>query len=131
MLPSGAFPTAYIAGSTSQNNLINLDSIGTTSWVLHNVCGSQLGSAANPLALILTPTTWNSEFQNAPNDGIVGVVSQLNNTTSTLTVPNIIHSPGIETLNFAAPSELDPGSGIPDLVVNLLNEATTGTDFFQ
>jgi hypothetical protein len=41
----------------------------------------------------------------------------------------VIHSPGIELLGFNPPSELDSSSGIPDAVVNLLNEAINGADF--
>ena len=41
----------------------------------------------------------------------------------------IIHSPGIERLNFLGPSGLDAGSGVPDLVIDLLNEPITGSDF--
>ena len=39
------------------------------------------------------------------------------------------HTSPIESLGFIGPSEIDPGSGIPDAVVGLLNEATNGPDF--
>ncbi|HVO63910.1 MAG TPA: hypothetical protein VMT53_23515 [Terriglobales bacterium] len=55
--------------------------------------------------------------------------SQLNNTGSTLIFSGVIHSPGVEIVNFNPPSELDPASGIPDEVINLLNESTSGGDF--
>jgi len=51
--------------------------------------------------------------------------SQLNNSSSTL-----IFS-GFEALNFSPPSEVYTSSGIPDEVINLLNEAVNGPDFFS
>jgi len=41
----------------------------------------------------------------------------------------VTHTSPIESLGFIGPSEIDPGSGIPDAVVGLLNEATNGPDF--
>lgn len=132
------FPTAYIAGSTLPANLALLDSytyivtlLGTipvpsTSAAIYSLCGQKYN---DPLALLLTPTTWNQEFGGATNDGIVTVVSQINAGSSTLIFPGVIHSPGFEELNFSPPSEVDTASGIPDEVINLLNEVTTGPDF--
>ena len=123
---SQPFPIAYVAGSTTAANLSNLDSYFSASATIYNVCG-RIGR--DPLALRLTPTTWNQEFSGLANDGIVPQTSQLNGTSSTLTFTGVIHSPGVETLNFNPPSEVDTGSGIPDEVINLLNEATTGQIF--
>ena len=131
------FPTAYIAGSTEAPNLALLNlhkSVGpiqvpaNTSALIHDTCGDGFN---DPLALNLTPTTWNQEFGGAANDGIVLVTSQLNGMPSTLTFSGVIHSPGFERLNFSPPAEVDSASGIPDAVVNLLNESVYGADFFS
>ena len=91
------------------------------------------GAVRDPLALDLNSQSWNALFSLAPNDGIVPVVSQLNGTSgpsaSLLTIPGVIHSPGIEGLGFNPPSEVDSASGIPDWVVDLLNEPTNGNEF--
>ena len=101
------------------------------SSVIHKFC------SGNPIADLLTSDTWNGEFLGEPNDGIVPVSSQLGGTSSTLVFSNnagsgfgVIHSPGIELLNFLGPSEVDSVSGIPDEVINLLNEQINGPDFF-
>ena len=122
------FPVAYLAGSTNPGNL---------SGVGHNVSGSVLsitcGDFNDPLALDLQPPSWNNVFGGVANDGIVPVTSQLNSpivtSSAANTFPGVIHSPGILDLGFSPPSELDPSSGIPDAVVNLLNEAPNGSDF--
>ena len=118
---------AYLAGSTNPSNLQNLDSFLSASYHLRSVCLTYYGSG---LAYDLAPTLWNNVFS-AANDGIVPVSSQLNGTTSatTNTFQGVIHSPGIEILNFTAPTELDSQSGIPDAVVGLLNEDVNGPDF--
>jgi PGAP1-like protein len=124
------FPMAYLAGSTNTASLQYIDSTLTKSQLLRIGCWT-LAASGSPLAYDLTPTLWNSVFSNQANDGVVPVTSQLNTTSSTAanTFPGVIHSPGIETLNFFGPSEVDSQSGIPDAVVNLLNEATNGPDF--
>ncbi len=122
-----SLPTAHIAGSTTSANLSQLDAYFSVSSSLYNTCGAV---SNDPLALRLTPTLWNQEFGGVANDGIVTLISQHNATSSTLTFPGVIHSPGIETLNFNPPTELDPASGIPDEVINLLNEQIKGSDFF-
>jgi pimeloyl-ACP methyl ester carboxylesterase len=131
-LPSGSFPIAYIAGSTIPAiNLFNLDArLLSASGYIYTWCGVVGGS---PLAQLLTNTpsgTWNREFNLLANDGIVPVISQTNSCSSELIFPGTIHSQGIEKLDFTGPSELDSASGIPDEVINLLNEQITGPDFF-
>jgi pimeloyl-ACP methyl ester carboxylesterase len=124
------FPMAYIAGSTNAANLQNLDSTPSVSELLRLGCLYITIGPPSPLAYDLTPALWNNVFS-AANDAVVPLSSQLNNTTSTPTntFQGVIHSPGIEILNFSPPSEVDSQSGIPDAVVNLLNEATNGPDF--
>jgi hypothetical protein len=46
-------------------------------------------------------------------------------------VNGVIHSHGMERLNFTPPTALDPASGIPDEVIKLLNEPIAGPDFFS
>lgn len=121
------FPMAYLAGSTNQNNLNNVGST-VRGKVLTTIC------ASSPLAQFLTPTEWNNVFGDVANDGLVPVYSQLNYTSSSMgtggnTYTGVIHTSMLTALGFAVPSELDSGSGIPDAVVNLLNEATNGPDF--
>jgi pimeloyl-ACP methyl ester carboxylesterase len=126
-LPTGLFPVGYIAATTSSVNLAGLNAT-FPSWSasVFDICGLIFG---NPLALDLTPAGWNAVFSGEPNDAIVPVSSQLNGTSSTLIVPSTIHSGGIENLDFLGPTELETSSGIPDMIVNLLNEATSCSDF--
>jgi hypothetical protein len=123
IFPSQPTPTAYIAGSTTAENLQDLDS--GVALAIHIACGILL----NPVALRLTSTGWNDEFSGEANDGIVPVSSQLSGLSSALLKIGVIHSPGTEQLNLRGPSELDYGSGIPDQVIDLLNEPVTGSDF--
>jgi len=125
------FPIAYLAGKTDFN--INLNGLGDTvgGQAIYWICG---GVFDDPVAQALTQGNWDQQiFGGADNDGIVPVTSQLNGFSSTIgsinTLPGVIHSPGIEKLGFNAPTELDPTSGIPDAVVNLLNEPSNGVDF--
>jgi hypothetical protein len=57
--------------------------------------------------------------------------NQVNRFSSVMIFPGVMHSPGLEGLNFSPPTEVDPASGIPDEVINLLNEQITGPDFFR
>jgi pimeloyl-ACP methyl ester carboxylesterase len=128
------FPMAFLAGSTNSNSLKGLGNTGS-GLAIFAICGTLAG---DPLGYDLGQNYWTLlVFSNAANDGIVPVTSQLNTgqangTTSTTanTLSGVIHSPGIEPLGFNPPSELDASSGIPDAVVNLLNEATNGADFY-
>ncbi len=129
------FPMAYLAGTTNSASLRNVDSIGSTSFWIRLAC---VGFGGSGLAYDLTPTLWNNVFGEA-NDGVVPLSSQLNATGSVLTsIPGgvsantfqgAIHSPGFEALDFSPPTEVSTASGVPDAVVNLLNEATNGPDF--
>jgi len=121
------FPIAYVAGATLPNNLAGLDCGGLcNAQQLRLWCGLR---AANPLANALTSQNWSNLFGEA-NDGIVPLGSQLNATSNLLlTFSGVIHSPGIEALGFNSPSELDSASGIPDKIMDLLNEATDSVDF--
>lgn len=123
------YPIAYVAGAAIQNvNLASLDCNGTCNAnLLRVLCGTL---AQNPLAKVLTSQDWPSVFGGAANDAIVPTSSQLNDTTDLLRVfPFVIHTPAIASLNFTGPGELQTASGIPDVVVDLLNERADGHDF--
>ncbi len=115
------FPTAYIAGIATSANLKGLSCIFCNAGALRLIC------SGNPLAADLTAAKWPTIYgQN--NDTIVPVDSALNN-LSGLQYSGVIHTAALETLNFNGPSVLDPASTISTVVINLLNEAPTGTDF--
>ncbi|HZR66983.1 MAG TPA: hypothetical protein VFA85_17725 [Terriglobales bacterium] len=89
------------------------------------------------IGLLYRPTPKRLLYKAGRHTRIVPVSSQLGGTSSTLVFSNnagsgfgVIHSPGIELLNFLGPSEVDPASRIPDEVISLLNEQTNGPDFF-
>jgi pimeloyl-ACP methyl ester carboxylesterase len=118
---SQPFHTAYIAGVATSTNLKGLSCIFCNAEALRLIC------SGNPLASDLTASKWPTIYgQN--NDTIVPVDSSLNNLTG-LSYSGVIHTAALETLNFNGPSVLDPASGISSEVINLLNEAPTGTDF--
>jgi len=91
----------------------------------------------SPVAQNFTTAGWKSGNMNGlDNDGIVPVTSQLNNTTG---IPGqnlflgVVHSIGAEEMGFCGPNELGPdgNTGIQTQVINLLNESTTGPDFYS
>jgi hypothetical protein len=125
---SHPFPIAYIGATTNSGNLSNLDSTGSKSAAIYRTCGTLGGE---PLALRLTPPGWNQEFSGADNDAVVALTSQLNGSSSTLIYPGVIHSTGLKDLDFNPPTELALESGIPWELLNLLNEAVNGPDFFS
>ena len=115
------FPTAYIAGIATSTNLNGLSCLFCNAESLRILC------SGNPLATDLTATNWPKIFgQN--NDTIVPQDSALNNLTG-LEYSGVIHTAGLETLDFNGPSVLDAASNISSEVINLLNEAPTGIDF--
>lgn len=125
---AGALPFAMArisAITQGGNNLNNLNCIICWSSALKAVC------SPDPLAIALTPTGWDTLFGQY-NDAVVPKLSQLNGGTAGPNIPTltgVIHSPGLETLDFLPPTELDPDSGVPGQVVNLLNEPPSGSDF--
>lgn len=118
------FPIAYIGATTSAANLGGLNCTFCNAQLIRLRC------PLDTLALLLHPTTWDQVFDSATNDGIVTLTSQLNSKSSTLVHAGVIHSSGLKDLDFNPPTELDPGSGIPGDLINLLNEAINGSDFF-
>jgi hypothetical protein len=109
------------------NNLSNLNcsifNLDCLAAELKLACGNA------PLALALNPTGWDTVFGQY-NDAVVPILSQLNGGTAhPRTLTGVIHSPGLETLNFLPPTEFDPNSGVPTTVLNLLNEPPNGCDF--
>jgi pimeloyl-ACP methyl ester carboxylesterase len=122
------FPIAYIAGAALQSNFAGLDCTLCKAGMLRALCGGTV--PGDPLANDLTSQNWSTVFASASSDALAPVSSQLNGTSNQLLVfPGVVHSQGIEQLDFGPPSELDSQSGIPDEVVDLLNELVNGTDF--
>jgi hypothetical protein len=118
------FPMAYLAGTLSSVNLAGLNCTVCKASYLRN-----LKCPSSPLAQDLTAAGWPSVFGTSnPSDGIVPLTSQLNGTSTGNPTTGVIHSSGLEGLDFAGPSELDPGV-IAVGAVDLLNEAKIGSDF--
>jgi pimeloyl-ACP methyl ester carboxylesterase len=115
------FPTAYIAGIATSANLKGLSCLFCNAEVLRILC------AGDPLAKDLTASNWSTIYGQS-NDTIVPLDSALNNLTG-LQYSGVIHTAALETLDFDGPSVLDPASNISNEVINLLNEAPTGSDF--
>ena len=115
------FPTAYIGGIATSANLNGLSCLFCNAEALRILC------AGNPLATDLTATKWTTIF-GQDNDTIVPLDSALNNLAG-LEYSGVIHTAGLETLNFNGPSVLDAASNISGEVITLLNESPTGGDF--
>jgi hypothetical protein len=115
------FPTAYIAGIATSTNLNGLSCFFCNAEALRLLC------AGNPLATDLTAKNWPTIF-GQDNDTIVPLDSALNNLTG-LEYSGVIHTAGLETLDFNGPAVLDAASNISSEVITLLNEAPSGTDF--
>ena len=137
--PHPPFRMALISATEGANNLAGLSChLGTNncqSAQLYWWCGQIQG---DPLALALTPTEWEQMvFGALPNqylsDAVVPLTSQLDGNVSAgpniPTLTGVMHSPGLTSLNFVPPSELDQNGGVPGQVVNLLNEPPSGPDF--
>jgi pimeloyl-ACP methyl ester carboxylesterase len=115
------FPTAYIAGIETSSNLNGLSCIFCNAEALRLLC------SGNPLATDLTAKNWPNVFSQ-DNDAIVPLDSALNNLTG-LQYSGVIHTAGLETLDFNGPSVLDAASNVSSEVITLLNEEPTGSDF--
>jgi len=115
------FPTAYIAGAATSSNLNGLSCFFCNAEALRLLC------SGNPLATDLTAKNWPTIFSQG-NDTIVPLDSALNNLTG-LEYSGVIHTAGLETLDFNGPSVLDAAPNIAGEVITLLNEAPTGSDF--
>lgn len=90
------------------------------------------GCRGNPLAGKLNSAGWPTLFPGDNSDAIVPDTSQLNGGTGTLgAFGPAIHSVSLEDLDFSGPGELEPGSGIPDAVVDRLNYRTDDPVFQQ
>ena len=115
------FPTAYIAGIATSANLNGLSCLFCNAEALRILC------SGDPLATDLTAKNWPKIF-GQDNDTIVPLDSALNNLTG-VQYSGVIHTAGLETLDFNGPSVLDAASNISGEVITLLNEAPTGGDF--
>jgi pimeloyl-ACP methyl ester carboxylesterase len=119
--PVQPFPTAYIAGIATSANLNGLSCFFCNAEALRILC------SGNPLATDLTAKNWPKVF-GQDNDAIVPLDSALNNLTGPQ-FSGVIHTAGLETVDFNGPSVLDAASNISSEVITLLNEAPTGVDF--
>ncbi len=87
------------------------------------------------LAANLSPLGWPAVFGAPPNnksDAIVPLNSQLNGVPSPLQVIGIVHSAGLEDLDFTGPGELDPLEGmitIQTIVISALNASVHNSTF--
>lgn len=119
------FPIAYVGATSTSTNWANLDGNFTASSWVHFWCPIDI------IANNLTPTGWTTLFSSQPSDSVVWLNSQFNGFDSGAGGPfsGIIHSVGLESLNFVGPAELDSASTIGTEVVNLLNEMKQGADF--
>jgi len=110
--------TAFVAGVTTQSNLNGLGTSRAAFWIHDLRCFS------NPLAMSLTPTTWDDDvFSGQPNDAIVPLQSQFNG-ASGFEFSHFVHSQGAEALGFTGPSVLvESQPDIPAFVIGLLNTA--------
>jgi pimeloyl-ACP methyl ester carboxylesterase len=119
------FWTAMIAGvmSAGQLNGLGCGPFCHAAYIRFHCKGSSL---ADNLTVAGWPT-----IVGQSSDSIVPLNSQVNgNTSVAIQMMPAIHSRGMESLDFLAPSELDSGSGIPDKVITLLNTAITTTGTF-
>jgi hypothetical protein len=127
LLSNAGPPPFAMARVSAAEDLNNLNGIGFPSWgwVLHKRCSPA------PLAVDLTPSDWPIVFGGVDSDAVVPVSSQQNGCeVNLLPLPGVVHSPGMVTgLGFHGPSELDSASGVPNLVLTLLNDSPGGTDF--
>jgi pimeloyl-ACP methyl ester carboxylesterase len=122
------FPMAYIAGSATSGNLSGAGS--TSKGLVMRACGTVF---SDPLGAALTSQSWPNIFAADPtyghdSDAIVPIRSQLNNNSGSIS-PNVIHTADIEQLGFGGPGELEGTNTVPNIVINLLNEASSGSDF--
>ena len=128
------FPTALVVGVMASSNLTGIDCIFGIHWGVCAAEGIRKSCKTNPLAINLTSTNWPTMLggQSASDsDAVVPKTSQLNNTSLTsvaLQVSGVVHSTGMEQLNFNPPAELDSAS-IATEVIALLNESLTGVDY--
>ncbi|HME07694.1 MAG TPA: hypothetical protein VKG25_11605 [Bryobacteraceae bacterium] len=120
---------AFLAGATSISNLYTLDSASVP-----RLLRAGIGCPNDPLPQSFTSARWNSDLfgtaaipVGVANDGVVSVTSQFNGLSSGYIGPGLIHSRGLETLGFSAPSELDD-PGISGQVRLLLNAPRSGTN---
>lgn len=124
--PQSPFVMARVSAIENGSNLNGLN-YSVSEEYLYRICGS---SQNDPLALDLTPSNWYNVF-GQDSDAVVPILSQLNGRLPAHpgTLSGIIHSRGMLSLGFYGPVELDGGSGVSTVVINLLNEQPGGTDF--
>jgi hypothetical protein len=117
--------TAMVAGAMSPTQLN-----GLSCGPFCHAAAIRLLCSGNPLADNLTVSGWPT-IVGSSSDSLVPLNSQINSNSSVgIQVTPAVHSAGMESLDFGAPSELDSASGIPDEVISLLNTVVTTTGIF-
>jgi hypothetical protein len=120
--------TALIAAKMTTANLVGngvttgVGCVKCATAALWLACGVVGG---DPLASSLTVPAWPTIFSNPDgthdSDSVVSLSSQLARLATQSIFSGAIHSSGMEGLGFVGPAELDPGSGVPAFLINLLN----------
>lgn len=123
--PQSYFPIAIVAGLATQTNLAGLDCglFCTPTMLKWLACRHH-----SPLADDLSSSGWPAIFSQQNSDTIVPLTSQMPVSNGKRFV-GVIHSNGLLGLDFVGPAELDSQSGIPQAVIDLLNEPINGLDF--
>ena len=128
------FKMAMISATENINNLSSLnctsDDDDCNAAALRGACDYPLFGIHDPLAVALTRDNWPGVFLGDASDAVVPLNSQKNGRQDAPIAPfdGVVHSAGMEELNFSGPQELDYPL-IPARVVDLLNELPSNDDF--
>jgi len=130
-VPTFTIAGTMIAALQPPSNTSNLACSAPCNAATIRECGVLFGST---LGNSLTPLGWPSVFGAPPNasDAVVPLNSQLNGNLSAPQVFGVIHSAGLEDLDFTGPAELDPSSDIDTIqnyVIGALNLSVNSSFF--
>ena len=128
------FPTALVAGVMSSTNLSGVDCSLCAAGYIRNKCGSpsffNRSAPSDPLAVNLTSTGWPT-ILGGSSDAVVPLTSEFNGASATspgMEIKGIVHSAGMEVLDFGGPAEVDYSAVAAQIIV-LLNEMVSGVDY--
>ena len=116
-VPTMPIAATMIAAVNGQSNTSMLNCMACKAEAIRACPGSALAAS-------LTPLGWPTVFGGQPSDAVVPLNSQLNGNLSGLQFNGIIHSAGLEDLDFTGPGELDPLSNVNPIqtaVIGALN----------
>jgi pimeloyl-ACP methyl ester carboxylesterase len=127
-------PTALIGGDMTTSQLSGITCTFCVAALIRQVCGG--GRHPDPLAVNFTFQSFRS-LVGGDSDGIVPLTSALDGFapgSPFITVFPAVHSGGAVSLDFNPPTLLDgvfntPQSNLPNQAINLLNAATTSSNF--